>query len=116
MKALQSGLFVSQLIEPIWGRLITLEVLTGRLDAPDFEANVEDYLGVGVMWPAWASLDPHEGHQRRSSRRCRPIFAAASKLFPRAAANPQEVDAEIEADTMRPPAPTTVTETIKNDD
>lgn len=115
VKALQSGLFVSQLIEPIWERLITLEVLTGRLDAPDFEANVEDYLGVGVMWPAWASLDPVKDTTAEIAA-MQGNLRSRFEIISARGRDPQEVDAEIQADTMRPPAPTTVTETIKNDD
>ncbi len=114
IKALQSGLFVAQLIEPVWERLITLEVLTGRLAAPDFEQHPDDYLGCGVMWPAWASLDPQKETQADILAMQANVRSRFEVISARGR-DPQEVDAEIKADTLRPPAPTVVTETIRDE-
>jgi lambda family phage portal protein len=55
---LQQSNLVAQLLQPVWERFLTLEILSGRLDAPDFEENPDDYFDVEFRWPAWASLDP----------------------------------------------------------
>jgi capsid protein len=58
IKALQSSLLVSQLLLPIWRRWVLLEILTGRISAPDFEANPLNYLGAKFLWPGWPAIDP----------------------------------------------------------
>ena len=114
VKALQGGLFVARLIEPVWERLVTLDVLAGRVAAPDFERNTDSYLGLGVMFPAWASLDP----QAETTAEIAAMGANLRSRFEIISArgrDPQEVDAEIRADTLRPPAPNQVTETIRDE-
>lgn len=55
---LQQSNLVAQLLQPIWERFVTLEVLSGRLEADDFETDSDAYFDVEFRWPAWASLDP----------------------------------------------------------
>jgi lambda family phage portal protein len=55
---LQQSNVVAQLLQPVWERFITLEILSGRLDAEDFEENPNDYFDCEFRWAAWASLDP----------------------------------------------------------
>ena len=114
IKALQSGLFVSRLIEPVWERLVTLEVLLGRIAAPDFEQHPDQYLGCGVMWTAWASLDPQKETQADILAMQANVRSRFEVISARGR-DPQEVDAEIKADTLRPPSPTVVTETIRDE-
>jgi lambda family phage portal protein len=58
VKALQSSLLVAQLLVPIWRRWVLLEILTGRLDAPDFERSPLSYLNSKWLWPGWPAIDP----------------------------------------------------------
>jgi lambda family phage portal protein len=58
IKALQSSLLVAQLLLPVWRRWVLLEILTGRLHAPDFEARPLDYLNAKFLWPGWPQIDP----------------------------------------------------------
>jgi lambda family phage portal protein len=55
---IQQSHLVAQLLQPIFERFVTLEILSGRIDAPDFEENSEEYLASDWRFPAWASLDP----------------------------------------------------------
>lgn len=54
----QQSLLVAQLLQPIFERWLAIEILSGRLAAPDFERDPESYLAVEFRWPAWSPLDP----------------------------------------------------------
>jgi lambda family phage portal protein len=58
IKGLQSTLLVSQLLLPIWRRWVLMEILTGRISAPDFESRPLDYLNAKFLWPGWPAIDP----------------------------------------------------------
>jgi lambda family phage portal protein len=58
VKALQGSLLVAQLLMPVWRRWIILEILTGRLYAPDFERNPLAYLNAQFLWPQLPPIDP----------------------------------------------------------
>lgn len=112
--ALQSILLVSRLIEPLWERFVTLEILSGRLQAADFEDDPDAYFDVSVMWPAWASLDPQKDTQAEILAMQANVRSRFEVISARGR-DPQEVDAEIMADTLRPPAPTNVSEVIRDE-
>jgi lambda family phage portal protein len=58
IKGLQSTLLTSQLLLPVWRRWVLMEILTGRISAPDFEQRPLDYLNMKALWPGWAAIDP----------------------------------------------------------
>jgi lambda family phage portal protein len=58
IKGLQSSLLGSQLLLPVWRRWVLLEILSGRMDAPDFEQNPHHYLNMTALWPGWPPIDP----------------------------------------------------------
>jgi lambda family phage portal protein len=58
IKGLQSTLLVSQLLLPVWRRWVLMEILTGRISAPDFEQNATAYLNMKTLWPGFPSIDP----------------------------------------------------------
>jgi lambda family phage portal protein len=58
IKALQSTLLGSQLILPVWRRWVLLQILTGRISAPDFESNPGAYLNTTILWPGFPPIDP----------------------------------------------------------
>jgi lambda family phage portal protein len=104
VKALRSSVIVSRLLLPAWQRLITLEVLTGRLSAPGFEADPEPYFDAVFLFPEFASLDPYREAQadvtllNAGIRSRAEIIAARGRDF-------DEVNGELQADTFRPVAP-----------
>ena len=49
---------VAQLLQPVWERFVLIEMLSGRLEARDYESDPELYNAVDFRWPAWPSLDP----------------------------------------------------------
>jgi lambda family phage portal protein len=58
IKGLQTSLLGSQLLLPVWRRWVLLEILSGRIDAADFEQNPQHYLNMTALWPGWPPIDP----------------------------------------------------------
>ena len=103
---LQQSHLVTQLLQPVWERWLTVEILSGRLAAPDFEQDPETYFDVDFRWPAWPSLDPvkdttaDELALNNNLKSRAEIIAARGRDI-------SDVDAEIEADHLpRTPTPT----------
>ena len=61
--AIRETLLIARLLRPIWKRWLTLEILSGRLSAPDFERDPAPYFKTNFLFPAWASLDPYREAQ-----------------------------------------------------
>lgn len=57
-EALQHSLLVFQLCRPVWRRFVLSEVLSGRLQAPDFETNAAAWLSSRSMPPKAEWVDP----------------------------------------------------------
>lgn len=58
MGAFQRQTFEPRVLDPLWRRFVTMEILSGRIDAPDFESSPDAYFDVTWLWPAWPSVDP----------------------------------------------------------
>ncbi|UQR68121.1 phage portal protein [Bradyrhizobium sp. C-145] len=56
VKAIQQNHLVAQLLNPIWDRIVMLEVLSGRMRAPDYESNPERY-AASFLFPGWPAID-----------------------------------------------------------
>jgi lambda family phage portal protein len=100
-RALRSSVLEARLLRPVWERVVTLEILSGRLSAPDFERDPEPFFDVSFLWPEWPSLDPlKEGQSdvllmQNGIRSRQEIIAQRGR-------DPESVDQEIQADTFRP--------------
>jgi lambda family phage portal protein len=58
IEQLQHLVIVPQLCDPVWRRFVTLAVLSGAIEAPDFETDPEAYLGADWLPPAFDWVDP----------------------------------------------------------
>lgn len=58
VKAFQSNLLVAQFLLPIWRRWVMLQILSGRLYAPDFDANPLAYLNAKFLFSGMPNIDP----------------------------------------------------------
>ena len=96
---IQQSHLVAQLLQPIWERFITVEILSGRLAAPDFERDPEAYLDVDFRWPAWPSLDPSKDATADETLLNNNLTSRA-ELIAKRGRDIEDVDAEITADTM----------------
>lgn len=56
----QHHVVIHQLCRPVWRRWATLEILAGRLTAPDFERDPEAYLAARWITPGWPWVDPQK--------------------------------------------------------
>ncbi|MCC8936874.1 phage portal protein [Bradyrhizobium sp. Arg68] len=96
VRAIQQNHIVAQLLNPIWDRLVLLEVLSGRLHAPDYESNPERYT-ASFLFPGWPAIDELKTAKANT-------LAVAAKLRSRAdiiaeqGRDIADVDAEIAAD------------------
>jgi len=101
---LQRSVLVAQLLQPVWERFVTVEILSGRLAARDFEDNPDNYYAVDFRWPGWASLDPVKDAQadgialaNRTKSRAEIIAGRGRDI--------EDVDREIEADPFKDEVP-----------
>lgn len=101
VKAFRSALLIPRVLEPIWRRWVLLEILTGRLHAPDFERDPQAYFGVTFLFPEWASLDPLKDAQADQITLATGTRSRAEIVSARGR-DITDVDAEIEADTFKP--------------
>ena len=58
VEQIQYGVLVPQLLAPIWRRVITFGILSGDIEAPDFERNPRDYLSAEWLPPRPMQVDP----------------------------------------------------------
>lgn len=99
-EAIQFQTLIPQLVRPIFERAILSLVLSGEINAPDFEANPADYLAAEFYPPAQPWVDPAKDIKATSD-------AIDSKLMSRRQAvaalgfNVEDIDAEIAADRAR---------------
>lgn len=97
IKQIQASLLAAQFLDKVWARFVTLEILTGRLAAPDFASDPRPYFAASWMWPAWPSLNPYDETRAdvlavdNGLRSRQEVIAARGR-------DPSEVDAEIGAD------------------
>ena len=96
----QYGTLAPQLLKPVFQRAITSLILTGKLEAPDFEASPRDWLGAEFIMPAQPWIDPAKDAKAASD-----MIAAGLKSRRQAVAelgwSVEALDAEIAADRAR---------------
>ena len=100
VEAVQYSILIHQFCRPVWERFVTLAVLSGALDAPDFENRTDDYLSCEWFPPAQPWIDPLKDAEAEA-------LAIASGLKSRRQAvaergyDIETLDAEIAADRVR---------------
>jgi lambda family phage portal protein len=99
--AIRASILNARVLQPIWNRFVTLEVLSGRLYAPAFERDPAPYLAMTAQWPAFGSLDPYREAQADVALLQAGLRSRAEIIASRGR-DVAEVDQEIEADTFRP--------------
>ncbi len=58
VERIQFHYLIPQLVRPVWARVITSAVLSGKIDAADFESASADYLSAEFYPPAMPWVDP----------------------------------------------------------
>jgi lambda family phage portal protein len=100
--ALRRQTIEPRVLDPLWRRWVTLEVLSGRLDAADFEMASEDYFDVEWVWPAWGMIDATKETDAEISA----INAGLKSRREVIAASGRDADAVAEDIAAEPPLPT----------
>ena len=100
MKAIQQNHIVAQLLNPIWNRFVLLEVLSGRLRAPDYESNPERYT-ASFLFPAWPAIDELKA-AKANTLNVAARLRSRQEIIAEGGRDPSDVDAEIEADPFAP--------------
>jgi lambda family phage portal protein len=57
VEQVQYGVLVPQLLAPIWRRVVAWGVLSGEIEAPDFETSPRNFRAEWLP-PAWGQVDP----------------------------------------------------------
>lgn len=96
----QSTMLGTQLLQPIWNRFCLVEILSGRLEARDYESEPEAYNAVDFRWPGWPSLQPSED-ATADEIALRNKLKSRAEIIAARGRDVRDVDAEIEADPMR---------------
>ena len=100
VEQIQYGILVPQLLRPVWQRVIGMGVLSGTLEAPDFESSRRDYEAVEWIMPRPMQVDPAKDVQAT-----RDMLDAGLMSRRQAVAeqgwNVEALDAEIAADRAR---------------
>jgi lambda family phage portal protein len=104
VRSIQASMLGARLLTPIWRRLQSLEILSGRLQAPGFVRDPESFFAVSFLWPAWASLDPLKESEADQVDLAIGVKSRAQIIAERGR-DIADVDAEIDADPRPLPAP-----------
>jgi lambda family phage portal protein len=96
IKAIQQNHLVAQLLAPIWDRIVLLEVLSGRIAAPDFETNPERYAAT-FLFPGWPPIDELKSAKANTLNIAAKVKSRA-EIISEGGRDPADVDQEIESD------------------
>lgn len=112
MGAFQRQVFEPRVLDPLWRRFVTMEVLAGRIKAPGFTTNPEPWFDVSWLWPAWPSVDP-KGEVEAEVNSVNAGFKSRREVIAASGRDPETVAAVIAEEraaasqtpqTMEPPA------------
>lgn len=100
VEQIQYGTLVPQLLRPIWKRVITHAVLSGDLEAPDFESATRAYFSVEWLMPRPLQVDPLKDVQATVAE-MEAGLTSRSKAVAERGWNIGDLDSEIAADHAR---------------
>jgi lambda family phage portal protein len=99
--AIRSSLLINRLLQPIYERFVTLEILSGRLVVADFERNPKQYFRASFLFPVPVSIDPVKDTSADTMAIDAGI-ASREQVIAARGRDPDEVNAEISRDTFQP--------------
>jgi lambda family phage portal protein len=98
--AIRASLLGTRFLDRVWARFATLEVLSGRLQAPGFAMDPEPYYAATWLWPQWASLEPYR-EARADVELLRAGVRSREEIIASRGRDPVEVNSEIAADPFQ---------------
>jgi lambda family phage portal protein len=103
--AIRSSILTARFLQLVYERWVTLEILSGRLYAPGFENHYDQFFAATFLFPQPVSIDPLKDAEADVVSIDSGIKSRQEVIASRGR-DPAEVQAEIEADTFVPKAPT----------
>lgn len=100
IETMQYNLVIHQFVRPTWERFVTAAVLSGAIDAPDFETRMDDYLAAEFYPPAQAWVDPLKD-QEADALAVASGFKSRRQVVAGQGYDVEVLDAEIAADHAR---------------
>lgn len=100
IEQLQHLIIVPQLCEPVWRRFVTMAVMSGAVDAPDFFDDPEPYLSADWLPPAFDWVDPLKDI-RAEIESIEAGLKSRAQSVAEAGYDVEALDAEIAADKAR---------------
>ena len=105
MEQVQYHTLVPQLLNPLWARVIAWAVTSGRMEAPDYEANPRAYRAEWLP-PAWPQVDPLKDTQATVAEINAGLTSRRKAVAQRGWAL-DDLDAELAAEGWQRPGTTT---------
>lgn len=100
-RAIRASMLEARLLNRLWERVVTLEILSGRLNAPDFVRDPESFFAVTWGWDQWDSLDPLKDADADALLIASGIISRQQAVEARGR-DFEDVSAEIAADSFTP--------------
>ncbi len=101
IRAFQQNNLVAQVLAPIWRRFVLLEVLMGRIEARNFEADPASYLTAKWIFPGWPALDPLK-QAKADVLELNGKLRSRTEIAAEHGRDISEINAEIENDLLAP--------------
>jgi lambda family phage portal protein len=103
------NMLVAQFLQPVWEKWVAIEILSGRLRAPDYARDPRVYNNVAFLWSEWASLDPYREAQANATL-LQIGVKSRQQIITEGGRDVEQVDAELASDQFVPTAkPSNVT-------
>ncbi|WP_303699587.1 phage portal protein [Brevundimonas naejangsanensis] len=99
-EVIQYGTIAPQLLRPVYARAVTSLILSGDLDASDFEAARRDWLRADWLFPAPPWIDPAKDAAAEALL-VQHGFKSRSQVIAERGWSPEAIDAQISADRER---------------
>lgn len=100
IESIQYGCIIHQFCRPIWERFIVTAVLSGVIDAPDFESRMDDYLAAEWYPPKQPWVDPLKDGQAEALA-VASGFKSRRQVVAEQGYDIEDVDTEIASDQQR---------------
>jgi len=107
VKATRSSLLTNGLLLPLWGRVVTLAILSGRIRAPGFVRDPSAFLSCEFLWPEFPHIAPLD-ETKADALAVQMGFRSRQEVIAARGRDPVEVDAEIAADSFTATTPDNV--------
>ncbi|MGR3747540.1 phage portal protein [Paracoccus sp. (in: a-proteobacteria)] len=101
VEQIQYGCLVPQFLLPVWRNVITYGILSGEIDAPDFETNRAAYLNADWLPPKPLQVDPAKDVEATRAELDLGLTSRRKAVAERGWVL-EDLDAEIAADTKHP--------------